>query len=182
MELISPAAGAGNASDTPDGQHDAAAAAVTALYREHALGLTRLANLMLGSRPAAEDVVQDAFCALYRRWQHLSDTGKALPYLRACVLNGCRTALRARGRDRGGVHQPPVVSAESVVLTMQDRSEVLAALRRLPDRQREALVLRFYLDLSDAEIARDMGISRGTVRSTTHRGLAALGITLKETP
>ena len=182
MELTSPAAGAGNADATPAGSQDGSSVAVTALYREHALGLIRLANLMLGSRPAAEDVVQDAFCALYRRWQHLSDPAKALPYLRSCVLNGCRTALRRSGRDRGAIHQPPVVSAESDVLSREERREVLDALRGLPDRQREALVLRFYLDLSDAEIARDMGISRGTVRSTTHRGLAALGITLKETP
>ena len=59
---------------------------------------------------------------------------------------------------------------------------VIDALRHLPDRQRQALVLRFYLDLSDAQIARDMGISQGTVRSTTYRALAALGVALKESP
>ena len=59
---------------------------------------------------------------------------------------------------------------------------VIDALRHLPDRQREALVLRFYLDLPDAQIASEMGISRGTVRSTTYRALDALGVALKESP
>jgi RNA polymerase sigma-70 factor (sigma-E family) len=156
------------------------AEAVTALYREHALGLTRMAYVMLGDRTAAEDVVQDAFCGLYRRWEHLSSAEKALPYLRSSVLNGCRTVLRRSLRQARADHLQPVVSAESMILGQEQRREVVAALRRLPDRQREALVLRFYLDLSDAEIAGDMGISKGTVRSTLYRALAALGIALKE--
>jgi DNA-directed RNA polymerase specialized sigma24 family protein len=67
---------------------------VTALYRAHALGLIRLAVVMLGDRPAAEDVVQEAFCGLYRRWHSLSDTAKALSYVRSSVINGCRSAGR----------------------------------------------------------------------------------------
>jgi DNA-directed RNA polymerase specialized sigma24 family protein len=122
-----------------------AEAALTDLYRLHALRLIRLGYVMLGDRQAAEDVVQDAFAGLYRRWGRLTDHTKALQYLRSSVLNGCRTAIR-----------------------------------RLPDRQREALVLRFYLDESDAEIARLMGIRESTVRSTTHRALAALGRLLGE--
>jgi DNA-directed RNA polymerase specialized sigma24 family protein len=122
-----------------------AEAALTDLYRLHALRLIRLGYVMLGDRQAAEDVVQDAFAGLYRRWGRLTDHTKALQYLRSSVLNGCRTTIR-----------------------------------RLPDRQREALVLRFYLDESDAEIARLMGIRESTVRSTTHRALAALGRLLGE--
>ena len=68
--------------------------ALTALYRAHALSLIRLGYVMLGDRGAAEDVVQDAFAGLYRRWSQLSDSSKAVYYLRSCVLNGCRTALR----------------------------------------------------------------------------------------
>jgi RNA polymerase sigma factor (sigma-70 family) len=79
------------------------------------------------------------------------------------------------------VHQPPAASAETTALTMEERREVMRALRRLPDRQREVLVLRFYLDEPEAEIARVMGISPSTVRSTAHRGLAALGRLLEET-
>src|SRR5262250_2626605 len=73
--------------------------AVTALYREHAVGLLRLAVAMLGDRPAAEDVVQEAFCGLYRRWPHLSDPAKSLPYVRSAVLNGCRSVIRQRSRQ-----------------------------------------------------------------------------------
>jgi RNA polymerase sigma-70 factor (sigma-E family) len=136
---------------------------------------------MLGDRPAAEDVVQEAFCGLYRRWHTLSDPGKALSYVRSSVINGCRTVLRRRTRAAAGLTgDPPAESAETTVLVSEAHQEVLAAIRRLPDRQREALVLRFYLDLDEAEIATSMGISRGTVKSTTSRGLAALGRILGE--
>jgi len=158
----------------------AAEAGVTALYQAHALGLMRLAHVMLGDRQSAEDVVQEAFCGLYRRWSHLSDAGRALQYLRASVLNGCRS-LQRRTPPRG---QPgdgqPVVSAEATVLTGEERREVMRALRRLPARQREALVLRYYLDLSAEEIAATMGIGPSSVRSAIHRALASLGRMLQE--
>jgi RNA polymerase sigma-70 factor (sigma-E family) len=158
---------------------------VTALYQAHGVGLIRLAVVMLGDRPAAEDVVQEAFCGLYRRWDHLDDPGNALRYLRSSVLNGCRSVLRNRGRLRLRLGQEPgrpdsVESAESTALVGEEHRAVLAALRRLPDRQREALVLRFYLELSEAEIAQAMGISQGTVKSTVSRALAALGRLLRE--
>jgi RNA polymerase sigma-70 factor (sigma-E family) len=143
--------------------------AVTALYQAHALGLIRLALIMLGDRPSAEDVVQDAFCGLYRRWRTLSDTDKALAYVRSSVLNGSRTALRRRARASasGSPSDPLAESAESAAMVSEEHREVLAAIRQLPDRQREALVLRYYLDLREEEIATAMGISRGTVKSTT---------------
>ena len=158
---------------------------VTALYQAHGVGLIRLAVVMLGDRPAAEDVVQEAFCGLYRRWDHLDDPGNALRYLRSSVLNGCRSVLRNRGRLYLRLGQEPgrpdsVESAESTALVGEEHRAVLAALRRLPDRQREALVLRFYLELSETEIARSMGISPGTVKSTVSRALAALGRLLGE--
>jgi RNA polymerase sigma-70 factor (sigma-E family) len=158
---------------------------VTALYQAHGVGLIRLAVVMLGDRPAAEDVVQEAFCGLYRRWDHLDDPGNALRYLRSSVLNGCRSVLRNRGRLQLRLGQEPgrpdsVESAESTALVGEKHRAVLAALRRLPDRQREALVLRFYLELSEAEIAQAMGISQGTVKSTVSRALAALGRLLRE--
>jgi RNA polymerase sigma-70 factor (sigma-E family) len=159
-----------------------AEATVTALYEAHALGLVRLAYVMLGDRAAAEDVVQEAFGGLYRRWEQLSDTDRALQYVRSSVLNGCRSALRRRRvRDIQAVHQPPAVSAETAALASEERREVMRALRLLPDRQREVLVLRFYLDQSEAAIAQAMGISQSTVRSTAHRALAALGRLLEET-
>jgi RNA polymerase sigma-70 factor (sigma-E family) len=161
----------------PDGS-----AAVSALYAEHALGLIRLAHIMLGNPAVAEDVVQEAFCGLYRRWPHLRDQARALGYVRSSVLNGCRTVLR-RGAtlELEEAHQPQVASAEAALLLAEERREVLIALRALPDRQREVLTLRFYLDLPDEEIAAAMGIGRGTVRSAAHRGLISLRKALKET-
>ena len=158
--------------------------AVTALYQGHAVGLIRLAVVMLGDRPAAEDVVQEAFAGLYRRWNHLSDKDRALGYVRTSVLNGCRSRLRATARDeRLAAARPATLaaaSAEQAVLVGEEHAAVLAALRRLPDRQREALVLRYYLDLSEAETAASMGVGKGTVKSTTSRALAALGRLLEE--
>jgi RNA polymerase sigma-70 factor (sigma-E family) len=161
----------------------AADAAVTALYQAHALGLIRLAYLMLGDTAAAEDVVQEAFTGLYRRWAHLSDPAKALPYVRSSILNACRTQLRRLGQPPPGAGQaqpPPAISAEAAALSGEDRRAVLSALRRLPDRQREVLVLRYYLDLPEPEIAAAMGIGPSTVRSTAHRALTALGRMLEE--
>ena len=148
---------------------------VTALYRDHALGLIRLAVVMLGDRQAAEDVVQDAFAGLYRRWHALSDTGKAQSYVRSSVLNGSRTVLRQRARRPDAVADGvAAASAEYEALIGEEHREVLRAIRALPDRQREALVLRYYLELDEEDIARSMGISRGTVKSTTSRAIAAL--------
>jgi RNA polymerase sigma-70 factor (sigma-E family) len=158
-----------------------AADGVTALYEAHALGLIRLAVIMLGDRPAAEDVVQEAFCGLYRRWHSLSDTANALAYVRSSVINGCRSALRRRVRQLTfvGADQPEE-SAEATALLGEEHRQVLLAIRRLPGRQREALVLRYYLDLDEAEIAASMRVSRGTVKSTTSRALAALGRILED--
>ena len=166
---------------------DSAAAAVGALYGSSALGLIRMAYVMLGDLPSAEDVVQEAFCGLYRRWDRLATTDGALSYVRTSVLNGCRSALRRRAVRRGFVQhrtladEPPAASAETVALGGEERQEVIRALARLPHRQREVLVLRFYAELPDEQIARAMGIRPGTVRSTAFRALDALGRALKET-
>jgi RNA polymerase sigma-70 factor (sigma-E family) len=161
-------------------RQDEATAGVTQLYHGHSLGLMRLALVMVGDRPTAEDVVQEAFLGLYRRWPHLRDRDKALNYVRSAVLNGCRSALRRRRRPFAGVHLPPVWSAESEAMVGEDRREVMAALHRLPVRQREALVLRYFCELSEEEMAEAMRVSRGTVKSTTSRAVAALGRLLEE--
>jgi RNA polymerase sigma-70 factor (sigma-E family) len=153
-----------------------AESSITALYQTHALGLTRLAHVMLGDKASAEDVVQEAFCGLYRNWARLADPASALPYLRTSVFNGCRSAIRRRKlRAAKALYEPAAASAESVALTSEEHRSVLAALRNLPARQREVLILRFYLCTADEEIAQVMGISPSTVRSTSHRALAALG-------
>jgi len=167
--------------------------AVTALYQAHALGLVRLAVILLGDKAAAEDVVQDAFLGLYRRWDRLADPSSALAYVRSSVLNGCRTVLRRQSRDggRGGLGGglaaaaaafagPALESAEAHALVSEEHREVLAAIRRLPDRQREALVLRYYYDMTEDQVAEAMRISRGTVKSATSRAVAAVGRMLRE--
>jgi RNA polymerase sigma-70 factor (sigma-E family) len=153
---------------------------VTALYEEYATGLVRLAMLMLADQQGAEDVVQDAFLGLYRRWGALADPGKALAYVRSSVINGCRTVLRKRSRRVPlTFREPDAESAEALALLGEEHREVLAALRRLPARQREAVVLRYCLGLPEDEAAKAMKISRGTVKSASSRGLASLARILK---
>jgi RNA polymerase sigma-70 factor (sigma-E family) len=161
---------------------DSAADAVTALYEAHALGLVRLAVVMTGDEGSAEDIVQDAFLGLYRRWDRLTDLPYPLAYLRASVLNGCRTALRRRSRaDRAHyLNEAPSESAEARALLSEEQRAVARAIRALPGRQREALVLRYYLNMSEADTAEAMRVSRGTVKSATSRALAAIGRRLKE--
>jgi RNA polymerase sigma-70 factor (sigma-E family) len=160
-----------------------AAHAVTALYEAHALGLVRLAVVMTGDQGCAEDIVQDAFLGLYRRWDRLTDLPHPLAYLRASVLNGCRTVLRRRSladRRLHGLLEVPGESAEALALLSEEQLAVARAIRDLPDRQREALVLRYYLDMSEADAAEAMRISRGAVKSATSRALAVIGRRLKE--
>ncbi len=169
----------------PDAADRSAASAdelVNDLFRAHAVPLVRVATLLLGDQPSAEDVVQDVFLRLYRALPGLRDPGKAVPYLRASVVNGCRSVLRARKRAalRKVQHEPPVWSAESAALDGEDRRAVLAAVARLPRRAREVLALRYYLDLPDSEIAAVLGVSKGTVSSTASRALATLGRALEE--
>jgi RNA polymerase sigma-70 factor (sigma-E family) len=164
--------------DAPGGPADPAQL-VAALYEAHALGLLRLAVVMLGDQQAAEDVVQDAFFGLYRRYGTLQDPDRALAYVRSSVFNGCRTVLRRRKRDRAFAladAEPEAASqsAEASVLLSEEHRAVLAAMRRLPDRQREAVALRYCLDMPVDQVARAMGVSLGTVKSTTSRGIAAL--------
>lgn len=155
---------------------------VSDLFQAHALGLVRLALMLVGDQPSAEDVVQEAFFGLYRALPRLRDEGKALSYLRAAVVNGSRSVLRTRRRTRlrRVQHDPPVWSAESAVMAGEDRRAVLTAVAGLPGRTREVLALRYYQDLPEHEIAAILGVSRGTVSSTLSRALAALASELKE--
>jgi RNA polymerase sigma-70 factor (sigma-E family) len=168
---------------TAAGQADAGARELLGqLYQAHALTLIRAAKLLLRDEASAEDVVQEAFISLYRALPRLHDRDDLLPYLRTTVINKARTALRRRRRDalRPVHHELPAASAESAVLAADDRREVLAAIARLPRRSREVLVLRYYLDLSEQEIATTLDISRGTVSSTASRALSAIARDLKE--
>ncbi|WP_405087539.1 sigma-70 family RNA polymerase sigma factor [Microbispora sp. NBC_01389] len=142
------------------------------LYREHRVSLVRLAVLLVGDLETAEDVVQDVFARLHGR----RTSCVTLAYLRTCVLNGSRSVLRRRAvmLRRTQRSSDLADSAETAALLGESRREVLLALARLPRRQREALVLRYYLDLAEPEIAQVMRIGQSTVRSTTARALARL--------
>jgi RNA polymerase sigma factor (sigma-70 family) len=155
---------------------------VASLYRAHAVALIRIALMLVGDQPSAEDVVQDAFLGLQRRLPRLREPAKALPYLRASVVNGCRTVQRSRSRllRRRVELQPPVWSAEAAAIASEDRRAVLAAVGSLPERAREILALRYYLDLPDGEIAEALDISRSTVSSTASRALVTLARKLEE--
>lgn len=152
------------------------AQAVDELYRAHALGLIRFALMLVGDQTTAEDVVQEVFLSLYRGWHRVRDPGNMPGYLRTAVLNGCRSVHRSRRRmwRMRVIHDPPAWSAEAAVMDGEDRRAVLAAVGRLPMRQREVLALKYYLDLGEKEIARMLGVSRGTVSATGSRALAAL--------
>jgi RNA polymerase sigma-70 factor (sigma-E family) len=158
---------------------------LTEIYLGEYRSLVRLAVLLLHDVPTAEEVVQEAFIAMHTGWRRLRDTEKALSYLRQAVVNRSRSVLRHRTvvDKNAPKHVPDEPSAEAGAIALLERSAVVAALRRLPDRQREAIVLRYYADLSEAAIAATMGISRGAVKSHTARGMAALKSVLEqETP
>ena len=159
---------------------------VAVLFRERQAELVHLASLLLGSRAAAEDVVQDVFTRLCAR-DRLPAGDAALAYTRAAVVNGCRSALRRRhlSRRAGARRETSALdlvhgSAEDEVLRAEERRAVLLALGRLPRRRREVLVLRYWLGLTEPEIASMLGISVGTVKSTAARGLAAVARQLRE--
>lgn len=155
---------------------------VTELYTTHYAGMVRLAALLLRDHAVAEEVVQDAFVALHRRWRRLRDQRRAVAYLRTSVIHNCRSVQRRRAVSaRHPEDVPPdVSSAEVGALRAVAGNAVVDALRTLPARQREALVLRYYADLSEAEIAEAMKISRGAVKSHASRGLATLRTNLEQ--
>ena len=142
--------------------------------------LVRMSAMLLGDTGAAEEVVQEAFIAVHAAWRRLRDADKAVPYLRRAVLNRSRSILRHRMVVERHVpaREADMPSAEQGAITQLERSAVIEALRSLPARQREALVLKFYLELTEEEVAAAMKISTGAVKSHTSRGKAALRIVL----
>ena len=149
---------------------------LTAMYDAEYRSLVRMSAVMLGDVGSAEEVVQESFIAVHAAWRGLRDMDKAVHYLRRSVLNRSRSVLRHRAViDRHTPkHEPEMPSAEQAAFIRLERSAVVSALRTLPDRQREALVLKFYLDLSEEQVAAAMNISTGAVKSHTSRGKAAL--------
>ncbi len=159
---------------------------LTQLFVAHHRRLVGLASLLVDDRGAAEEVVQDALLALHRRWRQLRDPTSAVAYLNVCVVNGSR---RRSQRERRRLLLAPRVSAaaeqldsaEDTAVEREQLAVVRAGIRDLPRRQREVLVLRYFLDLSEAEIAETLDISRGSVKSHASRGLASLARRLEVT-
>jgi RNA polymerase sigma-70 factor (sigma-E family) len=153
-------------------------------YHEHYAPLVRLASLLLDDVGSCEEVVQDAFVRIWQQGAELRSPDKLPAYLRSAVLNGARSRLRRRlVRRRHLATVPPPASqraAEDDALAGDPDRTVLDALRHLPDRQRDVLVLRYYLDLPETEIAATLGISPGSVKTHAHRGLAALAARLED--
>ncbi|HMN42352.1 MAG TPA: SigE family RNA polymerase sigma factor [Phycisphaerales bacterium] len=175
MEVVSDSMGgtsAAEATDVPD---------LTTLFDTEAVSLTRLARFYVDDTTAAEDLVQEAFIRFARTRGRLRDPDRAAAYLRSIVIN------LARDHNRRGLvslrHRPPAApDAPSAAETAEQRAErraVVDALRRLPRRQRDCVTLRYYHDLSVADIAATLGLSTNTVKTHLQRGLDALATTLE---
>jgi RNA polymerase sigma factor (sigma-70 family) len=170
-----------------DGERPPAAPDLVELFRRHHAALVRLAALLVHDLPTAEDVIQDVFAAVQSRPGGASlERGGELTYLRVCVINRCRSVHRRQAlwrRITGGrslTLLDTVQSAEDEVIKAEERQQVLTALAALPARRREVLVLRYYVGMSEAQIASTLGITRGTVKSTAARAIAALARKLGE--
>ncbi|MGW2859471.1 RNA polymerase sigma factor [Streptomyces sp. NPDC001205] len=171
---LSPGAGRSRFADPPE---PAAPPTVSELYHAHRLKMVRLAVMLVDDLATAEDVVQDAFTALYRRHgERIDEIDNALAYLRTAVVNASRSVLRRRRTARGYTppHEPDAPSAEERVVLDEEHREVLSALGQLTARRREVLVLRYWSELTEAEIAATLGISRGSVKSIASRALDSL--------
>lgn len=153
--------------------------AVIVLYSAHYAGLVRLASLLVRHSAEAEEIVQDCFVAMHGRWGRLREPDKALAYLRRSVVNRARSVQRHHTVSDLHLHrqdprQQQAPSAESHTLGTETRAAVMSALSTLSRRQREVLVLRYYSDLTERDIAETLGISQGAVKSHASRGLSAL--------
>jgi RNA polymerase sigma-70 factor (ECF subfamily) len=159
---------------------------VEQLYRKEAVALVRLARLFTDDRTGAEDIVQEAFIRLYNAADRIGERDKAAAYLRSIVLN------LARDHNRRGLlsmrHQDSMIdprqpdAPDEKVLQSEEHSAIMDALGALPARQRECLVLRFYLELSEREIAETLGISPNSVKTHSRRGIASLAASLGANP
>lgn len=179
--------GAGPSARADSRARDAADYALTELYAAHWVSLVRLAHLLVQHRGWAEEVVQDAFISAYPRLARLREEGTAVAYLRRSVVNGCRSGFRHERVEEGHLDttaarpdapgRSPAESAETTAIRHDDDARILEAVHHLPRRQREVVVLRYYADLTEQQIADALGISTGTVKAHAHRALSTLRTT-----
>jgi RNA polymerase sigma-70 factor (sigma-E family) len=158
--------------------------ALECLFRRYYRPLVVVACLLVDDPGTGEEIVQEAFVRMQRSWDRIDDLVAAPAYLRTTVLNLARSRLRRRviHRRHPLETQRDTASAEDAVVLAEEQREMLELLRSLPRRQRECLTLRYYLDLSEAEIAATLGISAGSVKAYAHRGLATLASKLECRP
>lgn len=147
-----------------------------ALYHRQRLSMVRLASFLVDDVDQAEDVVQDAFAGLHARWGRLRDEEAAVGYLRRAVVNRSRSLLRRRRTARSFIWPAASVEpgADVPVLAADEHQRLRRAMNGLTRRQREVLVLRYWAELSEAEIADTLGVAAGTVKSTASRAVKAL--------
>ena len=176
-------AGVGRGRRHEGGSDDEARGSVGALFDLYYVELVATARFLVDDRETAEDVVMEAFLSLHRHWASLRNPNEAHRYLRSCVLNGSRSQLRRRvvRRRREGPDSADQPSLEDVATTGVEHATLVEALRGLPARQREVLVLRYYLGMQEAEVAQQLGIGIGSVKQHSSRGLAALAHVLEVT-
>jgi RNA polymerase sigma-70 factor (sigma-E family) len=173
--------GAERSSDPrPPADRDAAAAA---LFEAYYVRLVALARRILADPDLAEDVTMDAFVGLYRRWHRVRRPEDAYFYLRASVVNGSRNRIRGNlvARSKAALFGREVGPVPDMVAPLLEQQTIVDALRRLSTRQRQVLVLRYYEELSETEIAGTLGCSVGSVKTHAARGLKALAAQLEET-
>ncbi|MGH8981178.1 MAG: SigE family RNA polymerase sigma factor [Acidimicrobiales bacterium] len=160
--------------------------AVAALFDTHYAGLCRLAAMLLGDRAQAEEVVQEAFLDTFAGWRRIRRPEAAGAYLRTAVVNRCRSRSRRRMTEERGNRTVWATDGQvDPVSEPERRAETLAvwrAVQDLPDRQREAVVLRYYADLTEAQVAAALSCSVGTVKSQLFKARASLGRRLEERP
>lgn len=148
------------------------------MYRQYAPGATRLAYLLLGDASASADVVQDAFVRLFVRFRHIRNRDASWAYLRITIVNLCRDRVRKQAVERRGLERERAETARRPAWTdppdVELRMLLIAALERMPYRQRAAVVLRYYEDLSEDETAKALRCSVRAANSLTHRALVSL--------
>jgi len=161
--------------------------AIALLFRAHCADLVRLGYALTGDRGAAEEAAQDAFISLHRNWDSLRDHAASRAYLRAAVINRCRSVHRRRARTVRAVEplRPDLVAlpgADSDALAHEASRRIANQVRTLPQRQREVIVCRYYLDLTERQTADLMQVSLGSVKKHASRALASLHVGLEVAP
>lgn len=154
---------------------------LTETYQAHYRSLLGLAALLLDDTASCEDVVQEAFIRVHSARNRVRDRDKTLAYLRQTVVNLSRSALRRRilGLKLLSKPMPDMASAEEGAYDQLERDDLIRAMRGLQRRQREVLVLRYFADMTEVQVAETLGISLGSVKAYGSRGIAALRVAME---